>query len=186
MPYDEVYLEAGERMEKAVEALRNELRTTRGARASTGLVEHVRVDCYGTVTPLRQIANITTPDPRLIVIRPYDPSLLSAVEKALLKSDLGMAPSNDGKLIRLAVPALSEERRRQIVTKTKQIGEEAKIVIRNVRRDANKQIDREAKQKLLSEDDAYKIKDDIQEMTRQHEGMVDEALDAKTREVMEI
>ena len=186
MPYDEIYLEADERMEKAVEALRQELRATRGARATTGLVEHVKVDCYGTITPLRQIANITTPDPRLIVIRPYDRSLLGAIEKAILKSDLGMAPTNDGKLIRLAVPPLSEERRRQIVSKIRQIGEEAKVAVRGVRRDANKQIDREQKEGLLTEDEAFRTKEDIQELTKKYEQIIDEALESKSKEVMEI
>jgi len=186
MPYDDIYLEAEERMDKTLGNLKGELRATRGARASTGLVEHLKVDYYGTQTTLREIANITTPDPRMIVIRAYDPSILSTIEKAILKSDLGMAPNNDGKLIRLAVPALSEERRRQIAVKIKQIGEESKVAIRNIRRDANKQVDREEKQKLITEDDVYNIKKDIQELTKAHETAIDETLEAKSKEIMEI
>ena len=186
MPYEEICLEADEKMDKAVDLLKEELRTIRSGRASAGLVEHIRVDYYGTMTPIREIASIGTPEPRLIVIRPYDPNSAGEIEKAILKSDLGIAPANDGKLIRIAVPVLSEERRKQIATKIKKLGEETKIAIRNIRRDANKQIDREKKDGTMTEDDAFGTKDDIQEMTEKAESGVDEAIQAKSDEIMEV
>ena len=186
MPAEEIFFDAEERMEKAVSVLKDELKSIRTGRATTGLVEHVRVDYYGTSTPLIQLANIATPSPQLIVIKPYDPASVGDIEKAILQSDLGITPNSDGKLIRLAVPPLSEERRKQLASRVKELGENAKIAIRNIRRDANKQVDREKKDSVMSEDEAERAKKDIQESTHEYESQVDELLDGKTKELMQI
>jgi ribosome recycling factor len=186
MPYDDIYLEASERMDKAVQHLKDQFRTIRSARATPGLVENVRVDYYGTQTPLRQIAAIGVPDPQLIVIKPYDPNSAEAVHRAILASDLGLTPSLDGKLIRITVPPLSEERRKQIVGQLHHIAEEAKIAVRNIRRDANKQAEQEKKDGSIPEDDLFRLKDDIQELTTDHEAAADEALKQKADEIMEV
>ena len=186
MPYDDIYLEASERMDKAVDHLREQFRSVRSSRATPGLVENVRVEYYGTQTPLRQLATIAVPDPQLIVIKPYDPSSVDAVNRAILTSELGLTPSIDGKIIRLTVPHLSEERRHKLVAQLRDMAEEAKVAIRNIRRDANKQADTEKKDGTLPEDDAFRLKDDIQELTTDHETAIDEALEHKTEEIMEV
>ena len=184
MPAEDICLEAIERMEKSVETLQQRFRGVRTGRASAALVDSIRVDYYGSPTPLSQIANIATPDPQLIVIRPFDPSSLKAIEKAIQSSELGITPQSDGKFIRLAVPALSEERRRQLAGQVRDMGEEAKIAIRNIRRDANKDIDREEKEKLISEDEAYEAKDEVQKATKDSESEVDGIVKKKTEEIM--
>jgi ribosome recycling factor len=186
MPYDDIYLDASDRMDKAVQYLRDQFRTVRGARATPALVENVRVEYYGTQTPLKQIATLGAPDPQLIVIKPYDPSAVEAIQKAIHASNIGLTPNVDGRLIRVVVPPLSEERRRQIAGQLRGMAEEAKLAIRNVRRDANKQADQEKKDGTLPEDDAFRLKDDIQELTSEHEKAVDEALGHKTAEIMEV
>ena len=186
MPYDEIYLETGDRMDKAVEHLKEQFRTVRSARATPGLVENVRVDYYGAPTPLKQIASIAVPDPQLIVIKPYDPTAVNDINRALQTSELGMTPSVDGKLLRLTVPPLSEERRRQLVAQLHKIAEEARVAVRNIRRDANKQADQEKKDGAMPEDDAFKLKDDIQELTGEHEKAITASLDAKTEQLMEV
>ena len=186
MPYDDIYLDASERMDKAVEHLREQFRTVRSSRATPGLVETVRVEYYGTQTPLRQLATIAIPDPQLIIIKPYDPSSVDAVNRAILTSELGLTPSVDGKIIRLTVPPLSEERRLKLVAQLKDMAEEARVAIRNIRRDANKQADAEKKDGTLPEDDAFRLKDDIQELTAEHERAIDDALEHKTAEIMEV
>ncbi|MFP4055462.1 MAG: ribosome recycling factor [Candidatus Brocadiia bacterium] len=186
MPYDDIYLDASERMDKAVQHLKEQFRTVRSSRATPGLVENVRVEYYGTQTPLKQLASIGVPDPQLIVIKPYDPSSVDAVNKAILTSQLGLTPSVDGKLIRVTVPALSEERRKKLVSQLHSIAEEAKIAIRNIRRDANKQADQEKSDGTMPEDDAFRLKDDIQEMTNEHEKTIDQAVESKTQEIMEV
>ena len=186
MPYDDIYLDASDRMDKAVGHLREQFRTVRSSRATPGLVENVRVEYYGTHTPLRQLATIAIPDPQLIVIKPYDPSSTDAVNRAILTSELGLTPSVDGKIIRLTVPPLSEERRLKLAAQLRDVAEEARVAIRNIRRDANKQADAEKKDGSLPEDDAFRLKDDIQELTTDHEKAVSDALDAKTAEIMEV
>ena len=183
MPVDDICLEAMERMEKSVETLRQRLRTVRTGRASAGLVDGMRIEYYGALTPLGQIANVATPDPQLIVIRPYDPSVLKEIEKAIQASDLGITPQNDGKFIRLAVPALSEERRRQLASRVRDLGEETKVAVRNVRRDANKEIDREQKDKKIGEDEAHSGKDEVQKATKEAESQIDEIVEKKTEEI---
>ena len=184
MSADDVYLEAADRMEKATQAFEHQLRTIRTGRASPALVDHLRVEYYGAMTPLGQIANIATPEPQLIVIRPFDPTALKAIEKAILASEVGITPNNDGKLIRLAIPPLSEERRRQLANQVKQLGEAAKVAIRNVRRDANRDIDKLESDSAITEDQSHKSKDDIQELTKDSETKVDDLIKRKSEEIM--
>ena len=186
MPKDDIILEAEEKMEKAVQVLDSSLRTIRSGRASRGLVEHVKVNYYGQQSPLNQIANIGVPEPQLIVIRPFDPSALGEIEKAILRADLGINPQNDGKLIRLAVPPLSEDRRKQLATQVKNMGEEAKVALRNIRRDANKTIDREEDESTITEDDAHRGKEEIQELIHEYENKVDEMVKSKSDEIMTV
>ena len=184
MPADEILLDAEMKMEKAVEVLKEEMKGLRAGRASPGLVENVRVEYYGTPTPLRQIANIGAPEPRLLVIKPFDPSSVKDIEKAILQSDLGLNPNSDGKLIRLVIPPLSEEQRKKLAGHVKDRSEAAKVSIRNVRRDANKDVDGEEKEGL-SEDNAEKARKDIQDLTHRYESMVDEAVEKKRQEILE-
>jgi ribosome recycling factor len=185
MTLDDILLEAEEKMDAAVEHLRRELRSIRTGRASVGLVDHIRVDYYGTPTELRQLAGISTPDATLIVIKPYDLSSIKDIERAIFASDLGITPSTDGKLIRLAVPPLSTERRQQITTQLKKISEQTRVVVRNARRDANKEIERQEKESLLSEDQAKRGKEEVQKLTGLYEQKITEVLEAKTKEVQE-
>ena len=186
MPYDDIYLDASERMDKAVQHLKDEFRSVRSSRATPGLIENLRVEYYGTQTPLKQIAIIGAPDPQLLVIKPYDPNSVEAIQKAILASSVALTPSVDGRLIRIVVPPLSEERRRHIAAQLRSMAEEAKVAVRNVRRDANKLAEQEKKDGTLPEDDAFRLKDDIQELTSEHEKAVDEALGHKTAEIMEV
>ena len=183
MDQDELLLEAEVRMEKCVEYLKSEYRGMRTGRANPGLVESIKVNYYGAPTPLKQIATIGSPDPTLLVIRPFDPSALGEVEKAILKSDIGITPSNDGKVLRLAIPPLSEERRKQLVGRAKSAAEEARVAIRNVRREANK---KSTDLESISEDDLHGFKDDVLELTRKYEGQAGEYLEKKTQELMEM
>ncbi len=186
MPVNDIMQDTENRMKKAVEALDRELTSIRTGRASAGLVEHIRVDYYGSQTPLRDIAQIATPDPRLIAIKPYDPSSVGNIVKAIQASDIGLAPSADGGLVRLSVPPLSTERREQLSTHVKHLAEEAKIAIRNIRRDANKTIDSEEKASRITEDEAYKAKDDILELTHKFEKQADEHVTRKIQEIMTV
>lgn len=185
MDRDDVLLDAEERMDKAADIFAKDLRTVRTGRASPALVEHLKVDYYGAHSELRQIANIAVPEAALIVIRPFDPAAIKDIEKAILASDVGLTPSSDGKVIRLAVPALSGERRRQLTVQVRQMAETAKVAIRNVRRDANKAIDQLQKDSTITEDDRDKAKDEIQDLTKQYEARVDEATDAKNKDILE-
>ena len=186
MPADTILAEAEQKMQKAVEHLRTHFRTLRTGRASSGLVEHLKVDYYGSPTELRQLATITVPDPLMLVIKPYDPASVNDIAKSLQASDLGITPAVDGKVIRLQVPPLSEQRRQQIVHQIKEQAEEAKIALRNIRRDAIKHIDAEEKNKDLSEDDARKARDSATELVHTYEKQIDEAVDHKTDEIMEV
>jgi len=184
MSAEEVYLEAAEKMEKTVSALEGQLRTIRTGRASSALVDRIRVDYYGAQTPLGQIANIAVPNPQLIVIRPFDPTAAKTIEKAILQSDIGITPNNDGKLIRLAIPPLSEERRRQLATLVKNAGEQAKLAIRNIRREANREVDKLKGDSAIPEDAAFKTRDEIQELTKDSEKKVDGLVVKKSDEIM--
>ncbi|MBS3733624.1 MAG: ribosome recycling factor [Phycisphaerae bacterium] len=186
MPTDDILLEAEEHMESAVEYFRNELRGIRTGRASSGLVEHVKVDYYGSPTDLRKLASIATPEANLIVIKPFDPSSISEIDKALQTSDLGITPQSDGKVIRLTIPPLSGERRDQLVNQVKKMAEQSRVAVRNARRDANKQADKEKKAGDMPEDDAKRCKDEVQKLTDQYEQAVDELLDAKVKDIHEL
>ena len=186
MAVDDVLLDADDRMEKAVEVFQDNLRGIRTGTASAGLVESIRVDYYGSPTPLRQIAQIAIPDPQLIVIKPYDPSSLTDIDRAIQTSDIGINPQNDGKVIRLTVPGLSQERREQLVTRTRQMAEEGRVAVRNIRRDANRHLDREEKDSAISEDDCRRAKDDVQELTDQYEKQINDLLEKKSKDLMEV
>jgi len=186
VPVDDILLEAEEKMQKAADHLRHNLRTVRTGRASAGLVEHLKVDYYGSPTELRQLASITVPDPLLLVIKPYDPGSAAGIAKSIQASDLGITPAVDGKVIRLTIPALSEERRQQLVQQVKEQGEETKIALRNIRRDAIKGIDAEEKQKNVGEDEAHKARDEATDLVHTYEQRVDQAVKHKTDEIMEV
>ncbi len=186
MPVDEILFDAEERMEKAVEVFSKELRTIRTGRASAGLIEHLKVEYYGTQTPLRDIAQIGVPDVRMIVIKPFDPTSVQGIVKVIQTSDLGLTPSSDGKLIRLSVPPLSTERREQLSGHVKTLSEETKVAIRNIRRDANKTAEAEEKKSEITEDEAYKLKDQILELTHKYEKSVDEHVTKKVEEIMTV
>src|SRR5215467_10701826 len=162
MSSEEILFDAEERMEKALTVFRDELRGLRTGRATPALVDSVRVEYYGSPTPLKQLAQIGIPDPQQIVIKPFDPSCLKDIEKAIRSSDLGMAPNNDGKIIRLSVPPMSGEQRQKMVAHIKKSGEEAKVAIRNIRRDANKHFEQAEKGKEMTEDERDKGKDQVQ------------------------
>ncbi len=186
MPVDDVLLEAEDKMDKAVAHLAEEFRGVRTGRASSGLVDHIRVEYYGSPTPLRQLANVGTPEPQMILIKPYDPSSLKDIERAILASDLGINPSNDGKVIRLAIPPLSEERRKQILHHAKDLTEAAKLAIRNIRRDANKVLDTEKKDGIIPEDEMFRGKDEVQKLTNEYEKKVEDLLKKKSDEIMQV
>ena len=185
MQADDILLDTEERMEKAVNVFRDELRGLRTGRATPALVDSLRVEYYGSPTPLKQLAQISTPDPQQIVIRPYDQSVLKDVEKAIRSSDLGMSPNNDGKMIRLTVPPMSGEQRQKMVTRIKKSAEEAKVACRNVRRDGNKAFDTAEKNKEMTEDDRDKGKDQVQTLLKQYEDKVTEMADKKSKEITE-
>jgi len=185
MPADDILLDAEERMEKAISVLKNSLAGIRTGRANPGLVDSLRVEVYGSATPIKQVASVGAPEPTQIVIRPYDPSTLKDIEKAIIASDLGFNPQNDGKLIRINIPPLSTEVRRKMVSRVKELTEEAKVSIRNIRRDANKAVDQEEKDKSISEDERDSIKDDVQELTKKYEHQASELAKKREEEVME-
>ncbi|MHC4552673.1 MAG: ribosome recycling factor [Planctomycetota bacterium] len=184
MPTKQILSVHEQSMEKTVEHLRGELKGLRTGRASAGLVENLMVDYYGSPTPLKSLATIAVPEPASIVIKPFDAGCIKDVEKAIKNSELSLAPIMDGKMIRLNIPPLSEERRKQIVTQVKQIGEKSKVSVRNIRRDANKQLDDEQKNKTITEDDCKKGKSQIDDMTKKHIDQIDEILKAKSEEIM--
>ncbi len=185
MSYDEVLLDTEERMEKCVEHLSDDYRGIKSGRATPGLVEGIRVEYYGSPTPLKQLANIGAPEPALLVIKPFDPSAISEIEKAIQKSDIGITPMTDGKIIRLPVPSLSEEQRKKYVKLAKDKAEAQRVAIRNVRRDANKAADG-LKNDGLPEDDCDKLKGEIDDLTKSYTKKIDDALKAKTAELMEV
>ena len=185
MTSDEILFDAEERMEKAVAVLRDELRGLRTGRATPALVDSLRVEYYGSPTPLKQLAQISTPEPQQIIIRPFDPGCLKDVEKAIRASDLGMSPNNDGKMIRLSVPPMSGEQRQKLVTRIKKSAEEAKVACRNIRRDANKHFEQAEKAKEMTEDDRDRGKEAVQTLLKQFEDKLTELAEKKAKDVME-
>lgn len=176
---------AVDRMEKAILSLKRDLATLRAGRASTSLLDRIQVEYYGAPTPLNQLANISTPDSRTLLIQPWDKSAMSDIERAIMKSDLGLTPANDGTIIRLSIPALTEERRTDLVKFTKKFGEEAKVAIRNIRRDANEDI-KKMEKNGISEDESRGHQEDIQKSTDKFIAEVDKVLLSKEKEIMEV
>ena len=185
MTVDEILLDVEGRMEKAVAKLKSDLAGIRTGRANPGLVDSLRVEAYGSLSPIRQLATIAVPEPSQIVIKPYDPGSLKDIEKAIVASDLGFNPQNDGKVIRINVPPLSQEVRQKLVKRIKELAEEAKVAIRNVRRDGNKLADQAEKAKEMSEDDAKRTKEKIDERTKTSEKLVMDASTSREKDVME-
>ena len=185
MAVDDVLLDVEERMEKAVSVLKSSLAGLRTGRANPGLVDSLRVEAYGSPTPLKQIASVGAPEPDQIVIRPYDPGTLKDIEKAIQASDLGMNPQNDGRMIRLFVPPLSGEVRRKMVGRVKELAEEAKVALRNVRRDGNKMADQAEKDKDLSEDERDRVKDEIQDLIKKYENQASDMAKNRETEILE-
>ncbi|HOV49412.1 MAG TPA: ribosome recycling factor [Anaerolineae bacterium] len=174
------------RMNKAIEALEEEFRGLRTGRATPALIERVMVDYYGTPTPLKQLAVISAPEPQLLLVRPYDPGSLSAIEKAILQADLGFNPNNDGRVVRVPIPRLTEERRREMVKQVKRRVEEARVALRNVRRDALNDLRDFEEEKLISEDELKRAQEDLQKLTDQMIKQVDELGERKEQELMEV
>ena len=183
MSAEEIQMDAEERMEKAISVLGDNLSGIRTGRATPGLVDSIRVEVYGSMQPLKQLASIGTPEPQQIVIRPYDAGTIKEIEKAIVAGDLGLNPQNDGRMIRLNVPPLSTEVRKKMVSRIKELAEDAKISIRNIRRDANKAADSAEKAKEVSQDDRDKIKEEIQELTKKFESQATDMAKARETEV---
>ncbi|MFD2116796.1 ribosome recycling factor [Paenibacillus yanchengensis] len=176
---------AEERMEKAISSLRRDLTSLRAGKANPALFDRIQVEYYGAMTPLNQLANINTPDSRTLLIQPWDKSSLGDIEKAIMKSDLGLTPSNDGSAIRINVPMLTEERRAELVKTAKKFGEEAKVAIRNIRRDANDDV-KKLEKTDISEDESRRHQEDIQKTTDKYIAEVDKVLVVKEKEIMEV
>lgn len=182
----EILKEAEERMKKTVEDLRRELVTLRTGRATPALVEDIKVDYYGTQLPMNQVANISVPDPRSLLITPWDRNALPAIERAIQKSDLGLNPNNDGTNIRLVLPPLTEERRKELVRKVHKIVEDHRVAVRNIRRDANEEVKRREKNHEISEDESRRLQDQIQKLTDKYIAELDRLQKAKEEELMEV
>jgi ribosome recycling factor len=179
-----VLKEVEAKMQGALDVLGREFAGVRTGRASTGLLEGIRVDYYGTPTPVPQVASLSVPDPKTLLIQPWDASLLSAIEKAIMKSDLGLTPANDGKVIRLVMPPLNEERRKQLAKAVGKLAEDARVAIRNIRHEANKKLKTMEKEKKISEDDGHRGQDQIQKSTDKFIQRVDELLKKKEQEIL--
>lgn len=186
MDTDTTLLDAEERMEKAIASLDRDFAKLRTGRASTSLVDAIKADYYGTPTPISQMASVAVPDSRTLTIQPWDKGGMAAIEKAILKSDLGLTPINDGKIIRISIPPLTEERRRDLVKIARKYGEEAKVAIRNVRRDANDNLKRSEKDKEITEDGLKRGEAEVQKLTDKYVSEVDNRCQAKEKEIMEI
>jgi ribosome recycling factor len=182
----EVISSTQEKMNKAIEHIRREFSTIRTGRASASLVEGLNVDYYGSAVPLNQIANISVPEPRLLMLTPYDKGALGAIEKAVLKSDLGLTPNNDGRVIRIPIPELTEERRKNLVKVVRRLAEDTRVSIRNIRREANDQLKKSEKNGDISEDESHRTMDEVQKVTDEYVSKVDEILKAKEDEIMEV
>ncbi len=185
MPADDILLDCEERMEKAISNLKNQLVGIRTGRANPGLVDSLRVEVYGSPTPIKQLASVGAPEPTQIVIRPYDVGTIKDIEKAIISSGLGFNPQNDGRLIRINIPPLSTDVRKKMVARIKELTEDTKVSIRNIRRDANKVADTEEKDKVLTEDDCKKVKEEVQELTKKYENTAGDMAKSREAEVME-
>jgi len=183
---DEIFEDLKERMGKSIETLKREYSRLRTGRASASLLDGIRVSYYDTPTPLNQMASIAVPEPRLIVVQPWDKTALGDIEKAILKSELGLTPMNDGKVIRIAIPPLTEERRKELVKVARKIAEDNKIAIRNIRRDANDMLKDLKNEKDITEDELYRSQEEVQKVTDEFISKVDEICAAKEKEILEI
>lgn len=184
--FKEVITECEDKMQKSLEMLRKEYGSLRAGRANPSILDRIQVDYYGTPTPLMQMANISAPEPRLLVIQPWDKTVIGSIEKAILKSDLGINPTNDGAVIRIAVPQLTEERRQDLVKVVHKKAEETRVSVRNIRRDYNDKVKAQEKNKEITEDEAKKGMDDIQKMTDKYVSEVDRVAGLKETEIMEV
>jgi ribosome recycling factor len=184
MSAEEILFDAEGRMEKALAKLKQDLTGIRTGRANPGMVDSLRVEAYGSPTPIKTIASVSAPEPQQLVIRPFDPSIIKDIERGIINSDLGLAPNSDGKVIRLNIPPLSGDVRKKMVARTKELAEESKVAIRNVRRDANKHADQTEKDGGLSEDGCKALKDEVQELTKKFETAANNLATAKEAEVM--
>lgn len=183
---NDVYKDCEEHMRKSLDVFRRELAGVRAGRATPSLLDRVTVDYYGTPTPVNQLATITVPEPRLLMIQPWDRSVLTAIEKAITKSDLGLTPSSDGNMIRLALPQLTEQRRQELVKQVRKKAEEERVAIRNIRREANDLIKELEKSRDVSEDDSRRAQEAIQKLTDKYIAEIEAALQAKEREITEV
>ncbi|MDZ7830207.1 MAG: ribosome recycling factor [Desulfobacterales bacterium] len=183
---DEVKEEAKEKMGKSINSLKSELKKIRTGRASLSLLDDIKVEYYGTMTPLNQLATLSVPESRLITIQPWDVSSVNSIEKAILKSNLGLTPSNDGKIIRINIPPLTEERRKDIVKQVNKMCEDYRVAIRNIRRDANDMLKQLKKDGDASEDDVFKAQEDVQKLTDEHINQVDDIYKEKEKEILEL
>jgi ribosome recycling factor len=182
----EVASEAEDKMKKALEVLRKDYSSMRAGRATPALLDKVMVDYYGVPTPINQMANVSVPEPRMLVIQPWDKSVIASIEKAIQKSDLGLTPNNDGTVIRLAIPQLTQERRNELVKSAKKKAEDTRVAVRNIRRDANDHLKTLQKEKLISEDDDKRAMEDMQKLTDKYVKEIDHVLEHKEQEIMEV
>jgi ribosome recycling factor len=182
---DDIYQETRESMSKSIEALKRELKRVRTGRASLSILDGIKVDYYGTLTPLNQMATLAVPESRLITIQPWDVSVIQDVEKAILKSDLGLTPANDGKILRISIPPLTEERRKELVKMVHKMCEDHKVSVRNARRDSNELLKSLKKDGDISEDEAFKAQDEVQKITDEHIKLIDECYTKKEKEILE-
>ena len=186
MTIDEFIQDATRRMDKSVESAQHEFNTLRTGRASAALLDRIQVDYYGTMTPLQQLATINVPEPRLLTIQPYDPSSIKTIERAILESDLGLTPSNDGKIIRLPIPQLTEERRKELVKVARQMAEEGKVAIRNVRRDVMHHLKELVDKGDVGSDEEHRAEERLQKLTDDHTHKIDDLLKRKEEEILEV
>ena len=182
---DDIYQDTRESMSKTIEALKRELKRVRTGRASLSILDGIKVDYYGTLTPLNQMATLAVPESRLITIQPWDVSVIQDIEKAILKSDLGLTPANDGKILRISIPPLTEERRKELVRTVHKMCEDHKVSVRNARRDSNELLKSLKKDGDISEDEAFKAQDEVQKITDEHIKLIDECYTKKEKEILE-
>ncbi|MDG2148086.1 MAG: ribosome recycling factor [Planctomycetota bacterium] len=185
MNSDQILSESRDKMEKGVEFFRESLNGLRTGRVSPALVENIRVDAYGSPMPLNQLASISVPEPRTLLVKPFDPSMCTAIEKGILKGDIGIMPETDGKVVRLAVPMMSQEQRDKMTGRVKELAEQARVVVRNIRRDQNKAAETARKASELSEDLERDLKDEIQKLVKSMESEIDQIAAARTKEIQE-
>ena len=186
MPIKEIFVSHEDRMKKAIEVLRREYSTLRAGRATTGLLDKILIDYYGAQSPINQVANISIPEPRTILIQPWDKKTMPIIEKAILKSDLGLTPNNDGTFIRLVLPQLTQQRRQELTKVVHRVAEESRVAIRNLRRDANEDLKKIEKEKTAAEDDVKKAQEDIQKLTDKYIKEVDQVMAIKEKEIMDV